>query len=187
MGVTISKLIVGPADVYAKLYTDPAVEPATPLTVPAAGWVNMGGTQDGVNLTIAQSFEQITADQVVDVLMSVPNERTFNVETNFLEATLEMFKFATNGGSITSGSGFRTFTPIVDLVNEDVIYSSLLIRGRGADTGRKRDVIIRRCLVTDDVEFAYQKAGAKVLAVTTTAHYVSSSIAPWIVTDSVLP
>lgn len=185
MTVTISKLIVGPAWMWRKLYTDPAAEPLTPLITPAAGWVDCGGTQDGINLTIAQSFEQITADQIVDILMSVPNERTFNVETNLLEPTLENMKFANNGGQLTTGTGWQAFEPIVDLVNEDVLYSSVIIRGRGANTGRMRDIIVRRVLNTDDVEFAYQKAGAQVLATTLTAHYVSGSIAPFRIVDAV--
>lgn len=184
MGVTISELIVGPADIYHKWYTDPALEPATPLDAVPVGWVNLGGTMDGINLTIAQSFEQIRADQIVDVLLSVPNERTFNVETNLLQATLASFKRVSNGGTITSGLGFKKFEPIVDLVNDDVMYSSIIVRGRGADTGKKRDVIVRRTLVTDDVEFSYQKAGAKVLAMTQTAHYVGPGIAPFAIVDA---
>lgn len=184
MGVTISQLIVGPADIYHKWYTDPALEPATPLDPVPVGWTNLGGTLDGINLTIAQSFEPIVADQVVDVLFSVPNERSFNVETNLLQATLDSFKRVSNGGLITSGLGFRKWEPQVDLVNEDVLYSSIIVRGRGADTGRKRDIIVRRTLVTDDVEFSYMKAGAQVLAMTQTAHYVSPSIAPFAIMDA---
>lgn len=185
MTVTISKLITGPAWMWRKLYTDPAAEPTSPLATPAAGWVDCGGTVDGINLTIAQSFEQITADQIVDVLMSVPNERTFNVETNLLEPTLENFKFANNGGSITTGAGWQAYEPIVDLVTDDVLYSAVIIRGRGSNTGRLRDIIVRRTLVTDDVEFSYQKAAAQVLATTLTAHYVSASVAPFRIVDAV--
>ena len=184
MGVTISELIVGPADLYHKWYTDPYLEPATPNDVIPVGWVNLGGTMDGINLTIAQSFEQIRADQVVDNLLSVPNERTFNIETNLLQATLESFRRVNNGGSITTGVGFRKFEPIVDLVNDDVLYSSIIVRGRAPVTGKKRDIIVRRTLVTDDVEFTYVKAGAQVLAMTQTAHYVSQSIAPFAIVDA---
>lgn len=184
MAVSVAELVVGPANVYRKVYTDAAAEPATPNDAPAAGWVDMGATSDGVNLTIAQSFNQITADQVVDVLMSVPNERSMSVETNLMQPTLERFRIATNGGTITSGAGYRQFEPITDLVNEDVEYGAVLVRGKGP-LNQKRDVILRRVLTTDDVEFSYVKAGAKVLGVTWTAHYVSASVAPFVIRDAV--
>lgn len=183
MAVSVAELVVGPANIWRKLYTDPAAEPATPNDAPAAGWVDMGGTSDGVNLTIAQSFNAITADQVVDVLMSVPNERSMNVETNLLQPTLERFKVANNGGLITTGAGFRQFEPITDLVEQDVEYGAVLVRGKGP-LNQKRDIILRRVLTTDDVEFSYVKAGAKVLGITWTAHYVSSSVAPFVIRDA---
>jgi hypothetical protein len=183
MAVSVAELVVGPANVWRKPYTDAAVEPATPAATPAAGWVDMGATSDGVNLTIAQSFNQITADQVVDVLMSVPNERSMNVETNLMQPTLERFKVANNGGTITSGVGFRQFEPITDLVSTDIDYGAVLVRGKGP-LNQPRDIILRRVATTDDVEFSYVKAGAKVLGITWTAHYVSSSVAPFVIRDA---
>lgn len=185
MAVTIAEIIVGPANVYRKLYTDAAIEPATPVTAMPSGWSDMGATSDGVNMTIAQSFEQITADQVVDVLMSVPNERSLNVETNLMQATLEAFKAVNNGGTITSGfsgTGFRQYEPITDLVNSDVEYAAICIRGKGPN-GKLRDLIVRRVLTTDDVEFSYVKAGSLMLGTSWTGHYVSPSIAPFVIRD----
>ncbi len=183
MAVSVAELGVGPANVWRKPYTDAAVEPATPLTAPAAGWVDMGATSDGVNLTIAQSFQQITADQVVDVLMSVPDERSMTVETNLMQPTLERLKVVNNGGTITSGVGFRQFEPITDLVATDIDYGAVLVRGKGPIL-QTRDVILRRVATTDDVEFSYAKAAALVFGTTWTAHYVSSSVAPFVIRDS---
>lgn len=183
MAVSVAELVVGPANLWRKPYTDPAIEPATPNAAPAAGWVDMGATSEGVNLTIAQSFNQITADQVVDVLMSVPNERSMSVETNLMQSTLERFKVVNNGGTITSGVGFRQFEPITDLVEQDIEYGAVLVRGKGP-LNQKRDVILRRVATTDDVEFSYNKGAAKVLGVTWTAHYVSSSVAPFVIRDA---
>lgn len=183
MAVSVAELVVGPANLWRKPYTDSAVEPATPTVSPAAGWVDMGATSDGVNLTIAQSFQAITCDQVVDVLMSVPDERSMTVETNLMQPTLERFKVVNNGGTITSGVGFRQFEPITDLVNTDIDYGAVLVRGK-APLGVLRDTILRRVATTDDVEFSYVKAGAKVLGTTWTAHYVSASIAPFVIRDA---
>lgn len=183
MAVTIAEIIVGPANVYRKLYVNAAIEPATPNDPMAAGWYDMGGTQDGVNLTIAQSFEQIYADQVVDALMSVPNERSLNVETNLMQATLEAIKAVNNGGTITSGVGFRQFEPITDLVNQDVEYAAVCIRGRGPN-GVKRDLIVRRTLTVDDVEFSYKKGTNLVLGTSWMGHFVSASVAPFVIRDA---
>jgi hypothetical protein len=183
VAVSVAELVVGPANVWRKPYTDAAIEPATPNATPAAGWVDMGATSDGVNLTIAQSFNQITADQVVDVLMSVPDERSMTVETSLMQPTLERFKVVNNGGTITSGVGFRQYEPITDLVETDIEYGAVLVRGKGP-LNQKRDTILRRVATTDDVEFSYQKANAKVLGVTWMAHYVSSSIPPFVIRDA---
>lgn len=183
MAVSVAELVVGPANAWRKPFTDGAIEPATPLATPAAGWVDMGATSDGVNLTIAQSFQAITCDQVVDVLMSVPDERSMTVETNLMQPTLERFKISMNGGTITSGVGFRQLEPITDLVENDIEYGAVLVRGK-APLGFKRDIILRRVATTDDVEFSYMKAAAKVLGITWTAHYVSSSVAPFVIRDA---
>lgn len=187
MAVTVAELIVGPATVYHKLYTDVAAEPATPNVAPT-GWHDMGGTSDGVNLTIAQSFEQIRLDQVLDIVMSVPNERTFNVETNVAQATLDHFKIVNNGGTFTSGldggTAWRAYEPIVDPIATNIDYGAVLVRGK-APNQKLRDIILRRTAVTDDVEFGYQKAGLQMLGTTWTAHYVSASVAPFIIKDAI--
>lgn len=189
MAVTVSELITGPANLWWKPFTDAAVEPEHPSAAPATGWLDMGATDDGVNLTIAQSFEQITVDQIVDYVMSVPNERTFNVETNFAQPTLERFQVLTNGGTVTtSGTGAtasKTFEPVTDIVTNDITYGALLVRGRAPGTGKLRDVLVRRVAVVDDVEFAYRKGDKQMLSVTFTAHYVSPSVAPFAIRDDV--
>jgi hypothetical protein len=190
MPISVAEIITGPARLYLKPFLTVAAEPADPLTAPAAGWVDLGLTDDATNLTIAQAFERIRAQQVLDVLLSVPTERDFTIECNLMQPTLENFQTSTNGGTITTAAGVRTFEPVIDAVATDIVYSAIIVRGRaatltGAGTQMMRDFIVRKIANTADVETAYAKGAAKLLPVTFSAHYVGPAIAPWAIRDSV--
>lgn len=190
MSINVAEVITGPADLYWKPFLTVAAEPATPLEDPAPGWIHLGLTEDVTNLTIVQAFEAIRGQQVLDTLLSVPTERGFAVETSVMQPTLDRFKMVTNGGTITTGAGFRRFEPVVDAVATDITYGALLIRGRAATllaagTQPMRDLVLRKTATTQDVEFSYGKGAAKVLATSFQGHYVAPGIAPWAITDSV--
>lgn len=189
-GINVGEVITGPARLFWKPFLAVAAEPTDPLTDPAVGWLDLGLTQDATNLTIAQSFEQIRAQQILDVLVSVPTERSFTVETSLLQPTLENLKMVNNGGTITTGTGWRKLEPVVDAVGTDIEYGSIIIRGRASTlmssgTQKMRDLIIRKVATTQDISFSYGKGAAQVLGVTLTAHYVSSGVAPWAIVDAV--
>ena len=57
MAVTTTNLIMGPANLY--IATFGATEPADTdvnTTPPASSWTDLGGTQDGVKLSIDQTY-----------------------------------------------------------------------------------------------------------------------------------
>jgi hypothetical protein len=188
MPVDVSDLTVGPSELWIKPYLNAAAEPATPTTVFAAGWVFLGATDGGVNITVAQSFEQQYVDQTADPLASTPNERTIQIETTLTRVTLANLKIILNGGNITAaGSGAsstETFEPITDLVANDPTYYAICARGK-APSGQHRDVFGRRVLVTDDVSYTAGKTDKSAFSVTWTGHYVSTSVGPFAWRDSV--
>jgi hypothetical protein len=181
--ITTAEFITGPADLYWKLFGDAAAEPADPSITPASGWNHAGALDGPTNITIAQSFETVTCQQIVDALFSLPSDRSFGVEVGLMQPTLEHVKLVTNGGTITSEATVEKFEPETDLVGTEPVYIAVLVRGMGSDTGKMRDIIARRVLVVDDVEFAYAKATAQVLRTTWRGHYVSPSIPPFTMND----
>jgi len=188
MAVTTTNIIVGPADLYAAPFDDSVVEPVDPSEALDPGWIDLGGTDDGVSLTVSQSWESHMCDQVADYIASSLTERNAKVSTNLVESTLENLQVVLNGGTITDvaagagTAGTSTYDPVVDLVANDPTYYSILVRGK-APNGFQRVFIIRRVLSLDDVEFSYTKAGKSMWSVTWTGHYVSQSIAPFRVRD----
>lgn len=178
MTINVTKLIAGPATLYTADVG--ATEPSNATDPITGSWVDAGGTNDGVNITIAQSFETVSSDQTVDVIASLPTERSLQIETSLMERTLDNVKLSVNGGTIITGSVTDTFEPISNTVDIPPTYKAVLLKGTSAINGKTGLLIVRRCLVTQDVAFAYKKGGVTMLGVRWTGHYVSNSIGPWI-------
>lgn len=179
MAVTASNLVLGSATLYIGAFG--AVEPADAKTAPAVAWTDLGGTTDGVTISVAPEYTELAVDQVIDRVGSRLTSRSITVQTNLAEATLENLKIALGGGTVTSASGKKTFD--LDIANSgEPAYQALLIDGV-APGGKKRRIIVRKALSTDNVEFAYSKDGQTVYSVTFTAHFVDNVKAPVSIMD----
>lgn len=177
MPVSSSNLIQGPATVYHGVFG--ATEPATIATTPATGWTDLGGTKEGVTVTWADEYAELEVDQVIHTIGRRRTKRTVSVATSLAEATLANLALAINNTApasnvLTGDDGLTAFSPA---------YSAILIDGI-APGGFRRRIILRKVLATESVGVAYQKADQTLIPVTWSLHWVSASIAPWIVTDA---
>lgn len=177
MGVSSSNLIQGPATLY--LGTFGVTEPATIATAPGAGWVDVGGTKDGVELGVADEFAVLDVDQVIYEIERRRTKRVVTVKTSLAEATLENLAQAINNTApaasvLTADDGLAAFAPP---------YRACLLDGI-APGGFRRRIIVRKVLSTDSVAMAYKKDGQTLIPVTFTGHWVSSSIKPFAITDA---
>lgn len=177
MGVTSSNLIQGPATLYAAPFG--TVEPATIATVPAAAWVDVGGTKDGVELGIADEYGVLDVDQIIYEIERRRTKRAVTIKTSLAEATLTNLALATNNTAptanvLTADDGLAAFKPA---------YGAILLDGI-APGGFRRRFILRKTLATDSVGMAYKKDGQTLIPVTWTGHWVSASIAPYLCTDA---
>lgn len=131
MGLTVTNLIAGPADLYVASFG--AVEPtdAAINTVPASAvWTDVGGTNDGVKASIDQNYMKLEADQSVDVLGSRLTGREVIVETAIAEPTLANLVILLNGGTITASAAFQTYDPVNgDTAASQPTYRALLFDG----------------------------------------------------------
>lgn len=182
MPVTTTNLIMGPGELYTAAFG--AAEPATVVTAPAVAWTNVGGTMDGVTLNISQEFTELEVDQVVDVPGRRLTKREMTIETNLAEPTLENFAIALNQAAPVTVTNEKTLEATNTAAAFTPTYTALLFDGI-APNGKRRRFIVRRALSTEGVETAYQKDEQTVLAVTWSAHYVSSSVAPFKIVDDV--
>lgn len=180
MAVTATNLIQGPATLY--IATFGATEPATIATAPGAGWTDVGGTQDGVNLSVELEFSELSVDQVVDIPAQRVMKRVPKIKTNLAEPTLVNLAAALN--ELAASVAANKFTPSNGLAAFTPNYAAILLDGI-APGGFKRRVIVRKCLQIGNVESSYKKDGQTLFPVEFAGHYVSSSIAPFVWEDAV--
>jgi hypothetical protein len=180
MPVTTTNLIQGPASLWVAAFG--AAEPATPNTAPAVAWVDCGGTQDGVALTVEQEFSLLTVDQILDNAGATRSKRSAKIKTNLAEATLANWAVALNElpASVAAGS----FEPVNGNVTAAFVtpYNAVLLRGLGPN-GVPRDVILRRALQTGSSESSYKRDSQTLIPVEFECFYVSTTVKPFKLTD----
>jgi hypothetical protein len=184
MAVTTTNLIMGPADLYIGSFG--AVEPldtAINTTPAASSWTDLGGTQDGVKLSIDQTYTPLEVDQIVDEPGARLTKRLFTVETNLAEATLENLKYLLNDGTAASGSGYKSFEPVYASSATQPTYRAVILDGYAPGQVRRR-FIVRKVLSNDKVESTYKKDAQTLFTVKWQGFYVSASIAPFKLIDA---
>ena len=190
MSVTVSNLILGPGTLYTGLFG--AVEPLDAnvnVAPPTSSWTDVGGTLNGLTLSVDQTFTELMVDQLVDSIGRRLTKREFTVSTQLAEPTLANLSLALNGstqtsGAITSAGTYQTVEPLFATSATQPTYIALLIDGYAPASFRRR-VIVRRSLSTANVTTDMDKSKQTVFTVTFNGHYVSSAIAPLHVVDQV--
>jgi hypothetical protein len=183
MSVTTTNLIQGPATLYSGAFgatepTDTAVN-----TIPAASsWTDLGGTQDGVKLSVDQNYSELEVDQITLRVGSRLTKQDFTIETSLAEATLENLSLTLNGGTAASGAGFKSFDPNVTSSATQPNYFAIIMDGYAPSQFRRR-IIGRRMLNTDSSELAYTKDKQTLIPAKFAGHYVSASVSPFHIVD----
>jgi hypothetical protein len=175
--VTSTNLIQGPATLYQAAFG--TAEPVSVATVPAAPWVDLGGTQGGIELMTTDTYSVLDVDQIIYEVERRRTKRVVHFKTILAEATLTNLAIALNNTAPTAG----VFTPDDGLVAFNPPYGAVILDGI-APGGFKRRLILRKVLSTDVVGMAYKKDGQTLVPVTFTAHWISSSIRPYVATDA---
>lgn len=191
MAATVTNLVQGPAALYIGSFgaTEPA-NGAVNSTPQASAWTDLGGTTDGAELSIDQEYKELEVDQVVDIPGRRLVKRDMSVKTNLAEPTLANLTYALNDGTVAaSGTGFAGYyEPAFTDSATQPTYRALIVHGWAAGDGgngqsKRRMVILRKVLSSDNVEFAYKKEDQTVFSVKWSVHYVSGSIAPFKILD----
>jgi hypothetical protein len=183
MSVTTTNLIQGPATLYSGAFG--ALEPTDTQvnTIPAASaWTDLGGTQDGVKLSVDQNYSELEVDQITLRVGSRLTKQDFTIETSLAEATLENLSLTLNGGTAASGTGWKSFDPNVTSSATQPNYFAIIMDGYAPSQFRRR-VIGRRMLNTDSSELAYTKDKQTLIPAKFAGHYVSASISPFHIVD----
>lgn len=184
MGVNVANILMSPADIYVAPFgsTEPALGTWTAPTTP---WVDAGGTTGGVKFAVNMDFKALEVDQVPDEVGVRMTGRKITVETMMAEVTLENIKTLMNGGTISTGTGYKSFEPLSSSASFIPTYSALLLRGQapGTNTGYYRHFIVRKVLSTDGFEIEQAKDKQQGLKVKFAGYYVSNSVAAFAIND----
>lgn len=189
MANNVSNLVQGPAYLYQGAFgaTEPT-DAAVNSTPQASAWTHVGITVGGAELAINQEYKELEADQIVDVPGRRLVKRDMSVKTQLGELTLDNMAAALNDGVVgPSGSGYSgTYDPADVSAATQPTYRAIIVDGFApGDAGKRRRVILRKVLSTDNLTVAYQKDGQSVFNVTWSNHYVSDAIKPFHVVDGV--
>lgn len=182
------QVIMGAGSLYTGAYqaTEPA-DTAVNSAPQASAWTDAGFTSDGVNLMLNQEFATMTVDQIADIIGRKMTQRDVQVQTNLAEATLENLTIGLNTGTIATGSGFKSYTPVFSGNELQPTYIAVIFDGyapaSAAGVTKRRRFILRRCLSIDNVETAYKKGEMTLVPVTFGCHYIDTSTAPFKIVD----
>lgn len=183
MAVTTTNLLQGPATLYRGPFGTTEPLDSAIATAPGAGWVDCGGTTDGLELGIYEDYSMLEADQIIENAGAVRTSRELRFGTNLAEATLASLAFAINDVAPTTGTSpaGATLEPAAGL-NNLPIFSAFIIDGY-APGGLRRRIIVRKALQTGDTKFSYKKDDQTVFSTEFTSFYVSSTIKPFKIVD----
>lgn len=177
MTVTTTNLLQGPASLWWGAFG--VTEPAALTDAFGVGWTDLGGTKEGVSLTIADEYSVLDVDQLIEEVERRRIKRVLSIKTSLAEATLENLARAINNTQPASSE----LTPDTGTTAYKPAYSAIGLEGL-APGGFKRRFILRKALSTESVELAHKKDGQTLIPVTFTGHYVSNSIKQFYLKDA---
>ncbi len=151
MSVTVTNLILGPGTLYNGLFG--AAEPAdynVNLAPATSSWTDVGGTLNGLTLSVDQTYTELQVDQLVDSIGRRLTKREFVLTTQLAEPTLNNLSIALNGSNQTSGATsaagtYQTLEPLYASSATQPTYIALVLDGYAPNSLRRR-VIMRRML-----------------------------------------
>lgn len=136
-------------------------EPVDLTTAWGAGWVEVGGTNEGSSFNSELTAEDIFVAESLERIKQVTTSRVSSVGFAMAEITGINLQKAFNGGTLTTGTAaapktFVTFEP------PDVGTESRLMIGWDSEDGQER-WIFRKCVNAGAIEIARRKAPDKTL------------------------
>lgn len=181
-------LVLGPGSVYLADFA--AVEPTTTGTPNPAVWTDLGGTLGGVDLSIEEDYDIIELVQMPDTQIRRLRKRYLTVKTQLAEPALQNLVFALNDltSNVVSSVGYNVYSASI-VLNEStpLTYRAVLVRGWKPgytnNVQKRRTIILRKALSTDNVEISYTKDDQSVYTVTWSCHYVDETTPPFKVID----
>jgi hypothetical protein len=150
-----AKIRIGPG----KLYAGPVgtAEPADLTAAFNVALIDLGYTEEGSTFTISPEFEDVEVAEELDPIDILPVGRSMSVEFALAELTAENYQRVMNGGTITTGTGLKSFEPAA----ASTVPTYLMLAWEDTLAVHKERYIWRRCIQTGDIEVSRRKAPDK--------------------------
>ena len=176
---TISEVIVGTGVLYvAAIASDgnasgnyvafPADNGSGAWADPAAGWVDVGYSEDGWTLEMDKTFEDIMVAEEVDPIGTFKTAQEVRLTGELSQASMASIQIALGGGTFTSSDTAKYASDYASLIppaTDDFDEKSLLLLVDGP-AGADRHVEIPRAVNVGAFSMAHQKAPQKVVIAT---------------------
>ena len=177
---TISEVIVGTGVLYVAAISNdgnssgdyvafPGGDGAGAWASPAAGWVDVGYSEDGWTLEMDKTFEDIMVAEEIDPIATFKTAQEVRLTGELAQASQANLQIALGGGTLTTGdgsNGYETgFNAITPPGTDDFDEKSLLLIVDGP-AGADRHVQIPRAINVGAFSMAHQKAPQKVVIAT---------------------
>jgi hypothetical protein len=174
---TISEVIVGTGVLYVAAISNdgnasgdyvafPGGDGAGAWATPAAGWVDVGYSEDGWTLEMDKTFEDIMVAEEIDPIATFKTAQELRLTGELAQASQANLQIALGGGTLTTGdgsNGYETgFNAITPPGTDDFDEKSLLLIVDGP-AGADRHVQIPRSINVGAFSMAHQKAPQKVV------------------------
>ena len=176
---TISEVIVGTGILYvAAIAADgnasgnyvafPADNGSGAWSTPAAGWVDVGYSEDGWTLEMDKTFEDIMVAEEIDPIGTFKTAQEVRLTGELAQAGMTNLQIALGGGTYTSSDTNNYASDYASLIppaTDDFDEKSLLLVVDGP-SGADRHVEIPRAVNVGAFSMAHQKAPQKVVIAT---------------------
>lgn len=132
-----------------------ATEPVDFTSAWSAAWIPVGYTDEGHSFTQTPSYDDVTVAEELIPIRSVKTALDMTLEFAAAEITAVNIQKAFNGGTITTGTGFVTFTPPAASAADTRVAI-----GWESDDNTERWVF-RKCVQTGGSEITRRKGADK--------------------------
>jgi hypothetical protein len=105
-------LALGPGYLYiAPIGTTEPTDLVTAWATVSAAWVALGYTDQGSEFDYQLNTSPVNVAEELDAISNAPDGRQSSVKFNLAQITATNLKYASNGGTVTTGTGIVTFEP----------------------------------------------------------------------------
>jgi len=145
---------------------------------------DIGYTRDGVTLTKAGTFLEVTPDQVVNPVIIQKTGETYTITTNLMESTLDNIKLAWGEHGTVASSSLSLGIEATSLEEKVLLFYGLAPKTTDAGTYGERKITFYKVVSMDYGAMTSNRAAENIIPVTFRALYDDDEACVALIEDS---